>query len=112
MTIKCECGQLYNKPKVWPIRCKCARIIYEKDEKIEEFIPKTLTPNCECIHRGDPVAIVDCGCKGNTNVYKCTIYELCMIRKLKPATPEFIINNQKIKQELQYCNFCKDRTES
>lgn len=110
--IKCECGHIYIIPNTWPIKCTCGHTIYKNIDNDYNFIPLSLTPDCLCVHRGDSISKVNCGCSGDVNVYKCSIYGRCMIRKVKPSIPEFIIDGNIVKSELSYCNFCKDRTES
>ena len=38
-----------------------------------------------CIHRGQSLRVLDCGCAGDSTVYACGLYGECMIRKLKPG---------------------------
>ena len=38
-----------------------------------------------CLHRGEVLRKLDCGCAGDSRVFACSVFGECAIRKLKPG---------------------------
>lgn len=51
-----------------------------------------------CIHRGQSIADINCGCNGKPKIYECKLHSKCVVRKL-PKMPE---------AELDGCAICLD----
>lgn len=104
-----KCNRSHAEPRVWPLVCRCGNRIggeyvvakpRPKTGRISQPVRKVAPPDLPCIHRGQSLRKLDCGCEGNSNVYACGIHGECMVRRLKPAAgPDAT------------CNICDDRDE-
>jgi hypothetical protein len=43
-------------------------------------------PKLPCIHRGAPIRKLDCGCEGNSILYRCELRGECLLRPLPAST--------------------------
>lgn len=122
--IKCDnCNHIYQKPRIWPIKCSCGQNIQENGTYIIAEAPKIKIPEIKfdiskehdysCIYRKEKIGKIDCGCQGDSSVYQCEIFEYCSIRKLKPGLPIVELNDGSKTSDLniKYCNLCEDRQE-
>jgi hypothetical protein len=57
----------------------------------------SISDQLSCIHRGEVLGDLDCGCAGKPKVYACNIHGKCAIRKMKPGDFGVV-----------YCNGCED----
>lgn len=69
------------------VRCSCG----QWSETIGEDVPTLVShpvsaPDLPCLHRGQPVRKLECGCEGNTTVYACGVRDQCLLRPLPSST--------------------------
>ena len=89
--ITCEkCGKVWPLVDVWPIHCTCRNRVGL--DRVGENKPITRTPRevrrsvkLPCLHRGEAIRKLDCGCAGDSRVFACSVFGECAIRKLKPG---------------------------
>lgn len=98
-----QCGRHHEPVRVWPIHCACRnRIGLDRihENQLSERRPQRARRPVEfpCLHRGEVLRKLDCGCAGDSRVFACAVYGECAIRKLKPGIgPEAT------------CNVCESR---
>jgi hypothetical protein len=97
----CPHCHLASRVRVFPYRCRCGKV-HQGASKPRR---KPIDP-LACIHRGDSIGEIDCGCEGKPQAYQCGIHGECMIRKLKPG-PIRLVGGEAIKPAS--CNSCSDR---
>jgi len=89
LLFKCpRCGRsgFVTPPKV---RCSCGLVC--ADECFTANTDPSVTsparaPELPCLHRGQPVRKLDCGCEGNATVYVCGVRDQCLLRPLPIST--------------------------
>ena len=92
MTITCDqCGKVWPLVNVWPIHCSCGnRVGLDRvsQNKPTERKPRPVRKliKLPCIHRREPLRKLNCGCEGNSTVYRCELRGECLIRPLKAST--------------------------
>jgi hypothetical protein len=90
--ITCEqCGRAWPLVDVWPIHCTCRNRVGL--DRVAENKPIVRTPRevrravkLPCIHRGAPIRKLDCGCEGNSILYRCELRGECLLRPLPAST--------------------------
>jgi hypothetical protein len=92
----CRCGRRHSEPRVWPLVCRCGcRIGGEYAEPIApprhhaksiRHVPRVKPPELPCLQRGEPIRKLDCGCEGNSTLYRCGINGECLLRPLPAST--------------------------
>jgi hypothetical protein len=84
--VRCSCGYRCNAAC---LESNAVDVEIERTSRLSDY---------PCIHRGQPLRVLDCGCAGDSTVYSCRVHGECMTRRLKPAMgPEAT------------CNGCEDR---
>lgn len=86
---KCKRSYQVSKPSK-RVFCSCGAVG-------ENPVYKQQDEAYQCIHRGEVLGDLDCGCAGKPKVYACDIHGKCAIRKMKPGDFGVI-----------YCNGCDD----
>ena len=94
--ICCKCQRSHSKPRVWPLVCRCGnRIGGEYAEPVAppahhqrsiRHVPRVKPPDLPCLHRGEAIRKLDCGCEGNSTLYRCGVNGECLIRPLPAST--------------------------
>lgn len=61
-----------------------------------------------CVHKGEALGKVNCGCSGSSQVYQCSVHTYAMEHKLKPGRVRIIIDGVKQFVDVGYCAGCDD----
>lgn len=111
MIFKCINCNFKTTIKTNRVKCVCGKEYIFDNVDDEKTKPQSY--NFSCLNRGDSIGIVDCSCQGNNEVYKCSIYQYCSIRKLRPGLPvvELQDGTKTTDLDLKYCNLCESREE-
>ena len=83
---KCSRGGFVSPPKV---RCSCGFVCAGEcfDANTDPSVTASRQPpDLPCIHRGEAIRKLDCGCEGNSTLYACGINGQCLIRPLPAST--------------------------
>lgn len=91
----CKCDRSHSEPRVWPLVCRCGNRIggeyaapiatAKHHPRSVRHVPRVNPPDLPCIHRGGAIRKLDCGCEGNSTLYRCGVNGDCLIRPL-PAS--------------------------
>lgn len=94
--ICCKCQRSHSEPRVWPLICRCGNRIGGEyvgpiapprhHAKSIRHVPRVKPPDLPCLHRGDEIRRLDCGCEGNSTLYRCAVRGQCLIRPLPAST--------------------------
>lgn len=72
--------------------CHCQKAI-EVSQR-DDYLP--------CLHRGEVIEEINCGCNGKPKIYSCDIHKKCYLRKIPKIPPNSIAN-------ANMCLLCDDR---
>ncbi len=90
-----KCQRRHTEPRVWPLICRCGARLgggYVDDPapvrkaSSARFLRVIPPPELPCVHRGDELRRLDCGCEGNSTLYRCAVKGQCLLRPLPAST--------------------------
>jgi hypothetical protein len=91
-----KCQRSHSKPNVWPLVCRCGNRIgggyvgpikpTKHHPKSAKYVHRAKPPELPCLHRGDVIRKLDCGCEGNSTLYRCDVRGECLLRPLPAST--------------------------
>ena len=69
------------------VRCSCGEWSETSGESVPRLVAaRVKPPDLPCLHRGESIRKLDCGCEGNSTLYQCGINGQCLIRPLPAST--------------------------